>query len=920
MSIQYHIIKFKGELIMTISSLEIKQRASKFIEDYKNSSSEKSDAQNYWRDFFNIFDISLRDVAIFEQKVKKLGGTDGFIDLFWSGQLIVEHKSLGKNLDSAFQQALGYAETLSSAEKPKYIIVSDFQRIRLINLIENSQSEFKLIELIDNLSLFNFIWQKEIKHITEQKELNIQASELMADLHDCLKKTNYQGHELEIFIIRILFCLYAEDTGIFNNYQFTDFVKRYGEDNPQDLGQKIQFLFRVLNQKVDERQTIISDDINDFPYVNGQLFAEQIVPPLFDENIYNELVEACNFDWSSISPSIFGSLFQYVIEPENRRNLGAHYTSESNILKVINSLFMNNLWDEFNKVRRSKKRLQQLHEKIGELKFFDPACGCGNFLIVAYRELRLLEFEILKILKNDSDEDSRQVYFNAGEFTKIKIENFYGIEIEEFPSRIAQIAMWFVEHQMNLLYETLDMHKDNLPLKTSANIVHGNALQIDWDDVLKASNNVYVFGNPPFIGKQEQSSQQKEEMKEVFEGFKKVGNLDYVTAWYKKACEYIEGTDIEVAFVSTNSICQGEQVAILWQQLHERHDIKINFAHQTFKWSNEAKNNAGVYVVIVGFSLKERKNKVIFTYEKPNSEIPDFTIVKNINSYLVEGEEVFLKNSRNPICDVPKMVFGSMPNDGGNLLLSEEEKDNLICNEPGAEKFIKKLISAREYLNNSNRYCLWLIDILPSELDKLSAVRQRVENVCQYRLSSNREATRKLADYPMEFGENRQPKTDYILIPLTTSENREYIPLGIIDKENISNNTVSVIESNDLILFAILTSKMHMTWMRYVCGRLKGDYRYSASIVYNNFPFPDNISDDLKNKIENASQEILNIREKYSNESLANLYDSLLMPSDLRKAHKKLDILVDKAYRNKKFIDDNDRMNFLFNKYNELIK
>ena len=909
-----------GVKYMSVSSLEMKQRAIKFIEDYKDSSSEKSEAQNYWRDFFNIFGVSLREVGIFEQKVKQLSGSDGFIDLFWSGQLIVEHKSLGKNLDSAFQQALGYAQMLSASEKPKYIIVSDFQRIRLINLIENIETEFKLGELVDNLSLFRFIHEKEIKHHGEQMELNLKASELMADLHDSLKETNYKGHQLEIFIIRILFCLYAEDTGIFNNYQFTDFVKRYGSDNPQDLGQKIQFLFRVLNQKETERQTINADDINDFPYVNGKLFEEQIIPPSFNQAIYNKLVRACYFDWSSISPSIFGSLFQYVIEPENRRNLGAHYTSESNILKVINTLFMDELWLEFEKSKRSNRKLRNLHEKIGELKFFDPACGCGNFLIVAYRELRLLEYEILKILKNDSEDNTRQTYFEAGLFTKIKISSFYGIEIEEFPSRIAQVAMWFIEHQMNLMYETLDIHKDNLPLKSSLNIHNKNALELDWGEILPPNDNVYVFGNPPFVGKQEQSDKQKEEMKEVFKGFKKVGSLDYVAAWYKKACEYIENTGIEVAFVSTNSICQGEQVAILWQQLKQRHDIKINFAHQTFKWSNEAKNNAGVYVVIVGFSLNDRKEKIIFTYGKPNSEIPNYSIAEKINSYLVEGEEVFVKSMRKPLCDVDKMFLGSIPRDGGNLILSPDEKEKLIKNESLSEKYIRPLIGARQYLNNEKRYCLWLEDVLPSELQKMPLVLNRVNDVKAFRLESPREQTRNLAKYPTLFAEIRQPKTDYILVPLTTSENRDYVPIGFMDKDIIVNNSVSVIESDDLLLFAVLTSKMHMTWMRYVCGRLESRYRYSASIVYNNFPFPEKISEQLSDKIIKTSENLLEIREKYSSERLADLYNPILMPNDLRKCHEQLDNLIDKTYRNKKFIDDNDRMNFLFKKYSELIK
>ena len=458
-----------------------------------------------------------------------------------------------------FNKPTGYAETLSSAEKPKYIIVSDFKRIRLIDILENTESKIQLNELTDNLKLFKFIKEKDITKHAEQKALNLEASEPLAELHDALEKTNYTGHELEIFIIRILFCLYAEDTRIFNNYQFEDFIKNNGKEHPQKLGQEIQLLFRIMNQKEDERQTILTEEQKAFPYVNGKLFEEQIVPPAFNREIYNKLIEACNFDWSQISPSIFGSLFQYVINPEERRNFGNHYTSESNIIKMINSLFMNELWEEFKKTRRSKVKLERLHEKIGNLKFFDSACGCGNFLIVPYRELRLLEFEIIKILKK-YDDTSFQTHFSFDKLTKIKIDHFYGIEIEEFPARIAQVAMWFIEHQMNLKYETLNIHQDNLPLKSSLNIVNDNTLRMDWTEFLKPPHEVYILGNPPFVGSRNQTKKQKEDMKIVFNKMKRIGLLDYVSAWYRKTAKYIQNTNIEITFVSTNIICQGDQV------------------------------------------------------------------------------------------------------------------------------------------------------------------------------------------------------------------------------------------------------------------------------------------------------------------------------------------------------------------------
>ena len=907
-----YIIEYKGVFLMVLSQAEMRSRAEIFIEEYKDVSDEHSFAQHFWRDFLHIFGVHWKDVAVFEQAVKKFTGAQGFIDCFWKGKVVIEHKSRGKNLTKAFTQAMGYLDTLSSEEKPRYVIVSDFERIRLIDLFTDKKNEIYLKELTDNLQLFNFIYEKESSKHEVQTELNINASELMGELHDSLKNDGYVGYELELFLIRLLFCVYAEDTGIFKPYQFTDYITN--ENDLMNVGIKIQLLFRILDQPEEKRQNSLSDELKSFPYVNGKLFETPIVPPSFNKEMYENLKKICNFDWSTISPAIFGSLFQSIMDPELRRELGAHYTSESNILKVVNSLFMNKLWEEFYNAKGKVSKLEALWEKIGKLEFFDPACGCGNFLIVSYKELRLLEYEILSILL---DEDKKQVRFDSKSLSKIKLEHFHGIEIEEFPSLIAKLSMWLIEHQMDLKYETLDIHSDNLPLKSPANIVNGNALRMNWKDIVTPTNNLFILGNPPFVGKQEQTNEQKDEMKAIFEGFKNVGKLDYVTAWYKKASEFIEETDIEVSFVSTNSICQGEQVAILWQQLKQRHNIKINFAHQTFKWSNEAKNNAAVYVVIVGFSLKERDEKIIFTYEKPNSQIPTYEIVSAINSYLVEGEDIYLKDLRKPICDVPNMIFGSMPNDGGNLLLTESEKNKLINEEPISKKFIKEFMSAREFLNEGQRYCLWLKNATPSDLEKSPNILNRIKKVKEHRLNSKREATRELANYPTLFAEIRQPESNYVLVPRVSSENREYIPIAFFDSDKIVGDTCLCVPNVNLLEFGILTSKMHMTWMRYVCGRLKGDYRYSASLVYNNFPFPKEIPDDLKNKIINASQKILDVRDKFPNETMAQLYNPELMPPTLRKAHENLDKIVDKAYSSKKFKDDNDRMKILFDLYLE---
>ena len=897
---------------MTLSNLTIHERADEFVEKHHADTYEKGQAQLYWRDFFNIFGVDIHQVVLFEESVKKLDGSQGFIDAFWKGKLIIEHKSLGKNLDLAYSQALEYLDQLPSEELPDYVIVSDFQRIRLTNLLTKEETEIHIHELPSQIHLFDFIYMENTDE-PPQLNLNLEASRLLADLHEEILKTNYDEHYLELFMVRILFCLYAEDTNIFKQKQFKKLIEK--ADEPFRVGEDIQLLFRILDQKKEERQSNLPPEFQAFPYVNGELFREPIVPPIFTDATVEKLLKACEFDWSGINPSIFGSLFQNVVDPEVRRYLGAHYTSEDNINKVINTLFLNELWEEFYKAKNNKNRLKLLHEKIGNLKFLDPACGCGNFLIITYRQLRELEFKILKLLL---DEDESQLHFDAKDLTKVKINSFYGIEIEDFPARVAQVAMWFTQHQMDIKFESLQIHKDNLPLKEYPNIQIANALELDWKEILPPNDNVYILGNPPFVGSRLQSKEQKADMKRVFGGFKKVGNLDYVCAWYKKATEYIQNTNIECCFVSTNSICQGEQSSILWEQLNQHYNIVINFAHTTFKWSNESKDKAAVYVIIIGFSTHNRPVKKLFKYPKINSPRYEEYTVKHINNYLMDYEDVYIKTRRKPLSEVPPMVFGNMPNDGGNLLLTPDEKDELIAKEPQAEKYIYPFISAREFLNNGERYCIWLEHYNPAELQKCPLIMERVEKVRDLRKDSRRKETKELAKTPTRFGEVRQPDSNYILVPRVSSENREYIPMAFFDKDKIVSDSCSCVPNAELYDLGILTSKMHMTWVKYICGKLESRYRYSPSIVYNNFPFPVNVPEALRKLISNCVEEIINIRDSYD-ASLAQLYTPLLMPYDLRKAHDKLDELVDKAYSNDKFENDDDRMKLLFDLYQELI-
>ena len=897
---------------MALSWNEIKNRAINFSKEWEKEQREHAESQSFWNDFFNIFGISRKRVASFEEPVKKLGEQRGRIDLFWKGTLLVEHKSRGKDLSKAYTQAMDYFPGLKEAELPKYILISDFETFKLYDLEEDKNYEFTLNELYKNVHLFGFIAGYTKHKVVAEDPINIQAAQMMGKLHDKLKDVGYDGHPLELFLVRLLFLGFAEDTSIFEKRAFLEFLENKTSEDGSDLGSKLTELFQVLNTPFEKRLKNLDESLATFPYVNGKLFEEFLPIPSFDSKMREILLECCYLDWSKISPAIFGSLFQSIMDKEHRRNLGAHYTSEANILKLIRPLFLDELYEKFEKVKKNKKQLAEFHKELSTLHFLDPACGSGNFLIIAYRELRILELEILKILYSENVLDISSIVW-------CDVDQFHGIEVEEFPAQIAQVAMWLIDHQMNMMIsEHFGQYFVRLPLKKSANIVHANSLQISWEDVISKEKLTYILGNPPFIGKQLQNKEQKDDMARIFNKVQGAGVLDYVTAWYLKASKYIQDTNIKVAFVSTNSIVQGEQVGILWKELFSNYGIKIHFAHQTFNWSNEAKSNAAVYVVIIGFASFDITNKKIFEYENIKAEAHE-KIVKNITPYLVEGDDIVIEKRRKPICDVPNISFGSMPNDGGNFLLTDEEKEELIKQEPLSEKYIKPLLSASEFLNGKNRWCLWLEDLNPNDLKSMALVKQRVENVKKLREESSRETTKKLAEYPTLFGEIRQPKTEYIGIPLNTSGNRIYIPFGYFPKDFISNNTMSVVAKSSLFHFGVLASIMHMSWIKYICGRIKSDYRYSNELVYNNYPFPKNVSEKQKKAVEEKAQNVLNIRSQFSDCSLADLYDPLSMPPNLKKAHQELDKAVDNCYGSKLFKNDKERIEFLFGLYEEYL-
>ena len=807
---------------MPLSWNEIKTRAVVFSREWENAHYEKGETQLFYKDFFDIFSIPLRKVGFFEKSVTKLNNQQGFIDLFWPGTLLVEQKSTGRSLEDARKQVFNdYLPGISTEQFPRYILLSDFQNFELLDLETGEQASFKLSDLHKNVHRFAFIAGYQTHKIKEQDPVNIKAAELMGKLHDQLRDIGYAGHDLEVYLVRLLFCLFAEDTGIFQRQQFQDYIEQRTFEDGSDLGHHLVTFFHLLNTPSGKRLSNQDEQLNAFPYVNGNLFEEMLPPAAFDSAMRQALLACCALDWSRISPAIFGSLFQSIMDEEARRNLGAHYTSEQNILKLINPLFMDDLRAEFGKVKNNKNKLFEFHKKLRTLAFLDPACGCGNFLVIAYRELRLLELEVLRAAHKNG-----QMVIDIHQMIQLDVDQFHGIEIEEFPAQIAQVALWLVDHQMNLLVsQEFGMYFARIPLTSSAKIVHGNALRMDWRNVIAPERLNYIMGNPPFVGRQFQSAEQKAEMLACYQHINKAGIMDYVTAWYCKAVDYIQNTDIRVAFVSTNSITQGEQVAPLWNELRARNKTRIHFAHRTFKWINEAKGKAAVYCVIIGFGAQETKTKRLFEYEDIKGE-PHEIKAQNINPYFVDAPDVVVESRRKPLCQVSPMIFGSMPNDGGNLLLSEEEKHELIEQEPQAEKWIKPFLNAEEFLHNKPRYCLWLVNCPPNELRKMPLIMKRVEAVKAHRKSSTRPTTQKLAATPTLFGEIRQPQSEYLLFPGVSSENRHYLPIGYVKPQVICGNANLLIPDADLYQFGILTSVMHNSWMRVVCGRLESRYRY----------------------------------------------------------------------------------------------
>ena len=896
-----------------------KVAARKFAAYWKDKGYEKGQSQTFWltllSDVLGVEDVG--SFITFEEQVK-LDHTSFIDGIIPSTHVLIEQKSIDKNLKAAikqsdgsllspFQQAKRYAAELPYSQRPRWIVICNFAEFHVYDM-ERPGGDPEVILLADlekEYYRLQFLVDTGSEHIKKEMEISLQAGELVGVLYDALLK-QYKDpssqstlQSLNKLCVRLVFCLYAEDAGVFGGKSmFHDYLR----DVPvSGIRRALVELFKILDQKPESRDKYLADDnpaLAVFPYVNGGLFSdEDIEIPPFTEELKTLLLENASedFNWSDISPTIFGAVFESTLNPETRRSGGMHYTSIENIHKLIDPLFLDGLKAEFAEIkeitvdRTHKAKLESFQKKLAGLKFLDPACGSGNFLTETYISLRRLENETLSLLHRG------QIMLDVGDPIQVSIGQFYGIEINDFAVTVAKTALWIAESQM--MKETEDvvhMSLDFLPLKSYANITEGNALQVDWASVVPKHEMNYIMGNPPFVGYSLQSKAQKDDILSVYvdekgKPYKTAGKIDYVSGWYFKAAQLMQGTAVRTAFVSTNSITQGEQVAGVWKPLYERFGIHIDFAHRTFRWDSEASIKAHVHCVIVGFSNEPNPApKRIYTTER-------YQEVENINPYLLDAPNVFIDSRTNSICNVPQMVYGNKPTDGGFLFLSPEERDELLKREPGTEKFIRQIYGATEYINNKARYCLWLVGASPSELRKSPFIMERVEQVRQFRLNSTKAATQRSADTPTLFQEIRHPDSEYIIIPRHSSETRRYIPFGFVQPQIVVNDAVQIIPDAKIYHFGIMMSNVHMAWTRAVCGRIKSDYRYSKDVVYNNFPWP-TPTDTQKTKIEQTAQAILDARARYPESSLADLYDELTMPPELRKAHQDNDRAVMQAY------------------------
>jgi len=903
---------------------EIKVRAADFARAWAGAHYEKGDTQTFYNEFFEVFGIQRKSVATFEHAVKKLSGKTGFVDLFWPGKLLVEQKSLGLDLEKARDQALDYCANLPIAEHPEYLLMCDFQTFRLEDLHTRETCEFTLAELPQYAERFGFLIGTRRKAFAEQDPVNIAAAEQIGKLHDELLLTGYSGHDLDRLMVRLVFCLFADDTGIYDYDTLSAYLQERTSEDGSDLGSCLAQLFQVLDTPNNKRYSSLDQDLAQFPYISGGLFSERLPIPNFTRKTRKILLDACNFDWSRISPAIFGSLFQSVMSEKERREKGAHYTTEENILKGIGPLFVEELRDELNAIlaidvtAMREAELQRFHQKLANFSFFDPACGCGNFLIITYREIRELETDTLLAIR-----DCRAPYSGVVALRSlVDVHQFYGIEINEFAAEISRVALWMMDHIMNLrLGQASGAVSYRIPLKASPNILTADSLDTDWTAFLPPDQCSYIIGNPPFLGTNNMSKEQKAQMARLAP-FRGGGDLDFVCAWFLKVADYLQG-DTKVAFVSTNSITQGTQVAPLWEALFGK-DLEIIFAHRTFNWITDSKGGAGVHVVILGLAKAAAApaKKRLFDYPDYKGQ-PIESTARSISPYLIDASllanpHITVAETNKQISGLPPGVSGVKTVTGQNYFFTREEMEDFILREPLSAGLFRPFLGADEFLNNKERFILHLDGISPGILAKMPLVQERMRAVADMRANSKDASNRKLAAYPTKYYGGTLATTPFLLIPLTTSARREYVPMGFLAPPTIASNLASIVPNATKPLFALLTSAMHMAWMRTVAGRLREGYRYSLGTVYNTFPAPA-ISPQDEARLERLADAVLAARANYPDDSLADLYDPNLMPPDLRKAHEALDKAVDRLYDPRGFATEQARVEHLLGRYAKMV-
>lgn len=909
-----------------LSLNEIRTRAAQFVLDWRDAKGEEEqEDQSFIRDLLQVFGISETRAALYQKKVRRSStGNRGKIDALIPGLVLIEMKSSGKNLGLAEIQALDYIQHLEEAEVPRFVLTSDFKRFRLLDLHGQKgkdTSEFPLEALSKNIETLGFLAGYETRAFgnREQEEASIKAAKIMGGLYEALEGSGYGDHEASIFLVRTLFALYADDSGVWQKDLFTEFLRTRTSDDGTDLGPQLTMLFQTMNQPIDRRLKNLDELLARFPYVNGGIFAEALPIPAFDFRMRTQLLKACDFNWSSISPAVFGSLFQAVKSAEARRELGEHYTNEKNILKTIEPLFLDELRKKLTACWDNLGKLRALRTELGAIRVLDPACGCGNFLVVAYRELRSLELQLILRLQDLGDKSVLPtLYFQRNDLA-VQLENVYGIEVEEWPARIAQTALLLADHQANVELElALGKAPSVLPLETIGGIHVGNALRTDWEQVLRPSDNVVIVGNPPFVGHQTKTPQQVADLQVVW-GNQYDGYLDYVTGWFKKAIDYfslVKGG--RFAFVSTNSIGQGVAVGPLFHPIFDA-GWRIRFAHQTFAWESEAPGAAAVHCVVVGFDKEMQPTPTLFTYSNRNAD-PISTSVERINGYLSEGPLVFVNKRSKPLSsELPEVSFGTMPIDGGNLIVEQPEIE-VFRDDPVASKYLRRFVGSRELIQGIDRWCLWLEDLEPADLGQSKLLRDRVNSCRVFREAQPKGGDAyKYRSTPHLFRPNAsRPKVSYLCLPGVVSENRAFYTVERLNADVIASNAVFTAEDPDGFAFAVASSSMFMVWQRSIGGRLKSDLRFSSTVVWNNLPLPP-VQKDLRREMIRQSQEVLEVRARFPERSMADLYNPLAMDRSLLKAHAELDVVVDKAFGAKKRLSGNEeRQTILFESFTRL--